>query len=144
MNAMLRNALRQYSSVGVRSGVEDASPHRLIQMLLEGALARIAAAIGHLDRGDVAEKGRSIGLAISIIGGLQSSLDTDRGGDVAGNLDRLYEYMARRLLEANAKSDRGALEEVHRLLSVVKGAWVSIGSRAGSGAPVTLPSAARV
>lgn len=144
MNAMLRNALRQYSSVGVRSGVEDASPHRLIQMLLEGALARIAAAIGHLDRGDVAEKGRSIGLAISIIGGLQSSLDTDRGGDVAGNLDRLYEYMARRLLEANAKSDRGALEEVHRLLSEVKGAWDSIGSRAGSGAPVTLPSAARV
>ncbi len=144
MNAMLRNALRQYSSVGVRSGVEDASPHRLIQMLLEGALARIAAAIGHLDRGDVAEKGRSIGLAISIIGGLQSSLDTGRGGDVAGNLDRLYEYMARRLLEANAKSDRGALEEVHRLLSEVKGAWDSIGSRAGSGAPVTLPSAARV
>ncbi|MBP7712425.1 MAG: flagellar export chaperone FliS [Gammaproteobacteria bacterium] len=143
MNAMLRNALRQYSSVGVRSGVEDASPHRLIQMLLEGALARIAAAIGHLDRGDVAEKGRSIGLAISIIGGLQSSLDTDRGGDVAGNLDRLYEYMARRLLEANAKSDRGALEEVHRLLSEVKGAWDSIGSRAGSGAPVTFPSPAR-
>lgn len=144
MNAMLRNALRQYSSVGVRSGVEDASPHRLIQMLLEGALARIAAAIGHLDRGDVAEKGRSIGLAISIIGGLQSSLDTGRGGDVAGNLDRLYEYMARRLLEANAKSDRGALEEVHRLLSEVKGAWDSIGSRAGSGAPVTFPSPARV
>ena len=143
MNAMLRNALRQYSSVGVRSGVEDASPHRLIQMLLEGALARIAAAIGHLDRGDVAEKGRSIGLAISIIGGLQSSLDPDRGGDVAGNLDRLYEYMARRLLEANAKSDRGALEEVHRLLSEVKGAWDSIGSRAGSGAPVTFPSPAR-
>ena len=144
MNAMLRNALRQYSSVGVRSGVEDASPHRLIQMLLEGALARIAAAIGHLDRGDVAEKGRSIGLAISIIGGLQSSLDTDRGGDVAGNLDRLYEYTARRLLEANARNDRGALEEVHHLLSEVKGAWDSIGSRAGSGALVTLPSAARV
>ena len=143
MNAMLRNALRQYSSVGVRSGVEDASPHRMIQMLLEGALARIAAAIGHLDRGDVAEKGRSIGLAISIIGGLQSSLDTDRGGDVAGNLDRLYEYTARRLLEANARNDRGALEEVHRLLSEVKGAWDSIGSRAGSGAPVTFPSPAR-
>lgn len=144
MNAMLRNALRQYSSVGVRSGVEDASPHRLIQMLFDGALARIAVAIGHLDRGDVAERGRSIGLAISIIGGLQSSLDTDRGGEVAGNLDRLYEYMARRLLEANAKSDRGALEEVHHLLSEVKGAWDSIGSHAGNGEPVTFPSPARL
>lgn len=129
MNATLRNALRQYSTVGVRSGVEDASPHRLIQMLMEGALARTAAAIGHLDHGDVAQKGQSIGLAISIIGGLQASLDAGKGGEVAGNLDRLYDYMGQRLLEANARNDRGALEEVHRLLSGIKEAWDTVPAR---------------
>ncbi len=129
MNATLRNALRQYSTVGVRSGVEDASPHRLIQMLMEGALARTAAAIGHLDHGDVAQKGKSIGLAISIIGGLQASLDAGKGGEIAGNLDRLYDYMSRRLLEANAANDRAALEEVHRLLSGIKEAWDAVPSQ---------------
>lgn len=129
MNATLRNALRQYSTVGVRSGVEDASPHRLIQMLMEGALARIAAAIGHLEHGDVAEKGQSISVAISIIGGLQASLDAGKGGELAGNLDRLYDYMSRRLLDANAQNDRSALEEVHRLLSGIKEAWDAVPSR---------------
>jgi flagellar protein FliS len=140
MNATLRNALRQYSTVGVRSGIEDASPHRLIQMLMEGALARTAAAIGHLEHGDTAEKGQSISLAISIIGGLQASLDAGRGGEVAGNLDRLYDYMGRRLLDANVNNDRAALEEVHRLLSGIKDAWDALPARLPA---VEGPSAAR-
>ena len=126
MNAMLRNALHQYSTVGVGSAVEDASPHRLIQMLMEGALARVAAAMGHIDHGDVAEKGRCIGLAISIIGGLQASLDAKAGGEIAAILDRLYDYMTRRLVAANLENDRGALEEVHRLLHGLKDAWDAI------------------
>jgi flagellar protein FliS len=129
MNAMSRNALRQYSSVGVSTAVEEASPHRLIQMLMEGALARIAAAIGHIERGEVAEKGRSIGLAVSIIGGLQGSLDAKAGGEIAENLDRLYDYMTRRLVEANVGSDRGALEEVQRLLGSLKSAWDAVPGR---------------
>lgn len=126
MNGMSRTALHQYSRVGVSSAIEDASPHRLIQMLMDGALARISAAMGHMERGRVAEKGESIGLAISIIGGLQASLNREAGGEVASNLDRLYDYMARRLMEANVRSDMALLEEVRRLLLTIKTAWDGI------------------
>lgn len=121
-----RNALEQYEKVGVQSGVENASPHRLVQMLMEGATARIAAAMGHLQRGAIAEKGRNISLAISIIAGLRSSLDKDKGGQIADNLDRLYDYMTRRLLEANLKNDRALLDEVQDLLQAIKEGWDAV------------------
>lgn len=118
-----RSALQQYAKIGIQSGVEQASPHRLVQMLMEGAAARIAAATGHLQRGAIAEKGQSISLAISIIEGLRSSLDREKGGEVADNLDRLYDYMSRRLLEANMKNDKTMLDEVQNLLQQIKGGW---------------------
>jgi flagellar protein FliS len=139
MNSTSRNALRQYSAVGVGSAVEDASPHRLIQMLMEGALARIAAAAGQIERGETAEKGRSIGLAISIIGGLQGSLDAKAGGEIAANLDRLYDYMTHRLVEANLSNDRQALEEVQRLLSGIKAAWDEVPDRLAASEGATGP-----
>jgi flagellar protein FliS len=126
MNASLRNALNQYKRVGVGASVEDATPHRLIQMLMEGALARIAAAQGHMGRGEVGPKGENVSLAISIIGGLQGCLDLERGGEVAANLDGLYDYMARRLLEGNAENDPAKLSEVHHLLAEVKAGWDAI------------------
>ena len=126
MNASLRNALNQYKAVGVNASVEDATPHRLIQMLMEGALARMAAAQGNMTRGEVGPKGENVSLAISIIGGLQGCLDQERGGEVAENLDRLYDYMARRLLEANAENDPAKLTEVQRLLAEVKSGWDAI------------------
>ena len=119
-------ALQQYKSVGVASAVEDASPHRLVQMLLEGAVARITAAQGYMARGEIARKGESIGMAIGIIEGLKGSLDMDGGGDIAANLAALYDYMAGRLLEGNRDNRNEALEEVLRLLKQVKDAWDGI------------------
>lgn len=118
-----RNASQQYDRIGVQSEVEYANPHRLVQMLMEGAAARIARAQAYLQRGAVAEKGQSISLAISIIEGLQSSLDMEKGGQIAENLDRLYEYMTRRLLEANLKNDKAILEEVQDLLQQLREGW---------------------
>ena len=91
------NALRQYGQVGAQSGVESASPHWLIQMLMEGALSRIAKAGANIKRREIALKGENISWAISIIEGLRSSLDHSHGGEIAGNLERLYDYMIRRL-----------------------------------------------
>ena len=132
MNAMLRNALHQYSTVGVGSAVEDASPHRLIQMLMEGALARVAAAMGHIDHGDVAEKGRCIGLAISIIGGLQASLDAKAGGEIAANLDRLYDYMTLRLMDVHRERSVEPLDEVGALLGTIRSGWEGIRGQAAT------------
>jgi len=125
----MKSALSQYNSVSVSSGVEDATPHRLVQMLLEGALDKIAAAKGYMLHNEIAEKGRYISWAISIISGLQSSLDMEAGGDISRNLDDLYDYMVRRLGEATAKNDPAILDEVSSLLLEVKSAWDVIPER---------------
>lgn len=124
MNAM--TALRQYQSVNTQAQVLEASPHRLIQMLMEGGLSRLAQARGALERGQVALKGELIGKAIGIIGGLREGLDLQQGGELAANLDGLYDYMVARLVEANLKNDAAPLEEVAELLRNVKTGWDGI------------------
>ena len=116
---------QMYQQVGVSSAAY-ADPHRLVQMLMEGGLVRIARARGAIERGDVAEKGALIGKAIAIIDGLAASLNHDAGGDIAANLAALYDYMQRRLLHANLHSDVAALDEVAGLLREIKQAWDAI------------------
>ncbi|HEB97676.1 MAG TPA: flagellar export chaperone FliS [Sedimenticola thiotaurini] len=123
VKSRINSALSQYQSVSISSRVEDATPHRLIQMLMEGALDKIATAKGHMLHDEPAEKGRHISWAISIISGLQNSLDMDRGGELSRNLDDLYDYMVRRLGEAGASNDPAILDEISSLLLEVKGAW---------------------
>ncbi|MGD7036783.1 flagellar export chaperone FliS [Methylotuvimicrobium buryatense] len=127
----MNSGVRQYAVNSYKSGmvaeIEEASPHRLIQMLYEGGLQRIAIAKGALMRNQIAEKGENISRAIAIIGGLRSSLDLKQG-EIAQNLDNLYEYMERRLLEANLKNDVAILDEVSGLLKEIKVAWDAVGA----------------
>lgn len=124
--AKLHSAVKQYSQVGVASGVEAANPHRLINMLMDGALEKMAMAKGYMARKDIAHKGSHISWAISILDGLRASLDKDNGGDIAMNLDDLYDYMGRRLLRANAENNPDILDEVISLMRSIKTAWESI------------------
>ncbi|BAU75705.1 Flagellar biosynthesis protein FliS [Metapseudomonas furukawaii] len=119
-------ALKQYQSVNTNAQIMDASPHRLIQMLMEGGLTRLAQARGAIERGQLAQKGELIGKAIAIIGGLRNSLDFEQGGEIAPNLDALYDYMVSRLVEANLKSDAALVDEVSGLLRNVKTGWDGI------------------
>jgi flagellar secretion chaperone FliS len=121
------HALNQYQRMGVQAQVTDASPHALVQMLLDGALARIAAARGAMAAGETARKGDLIGRAIDMVEGLRTGLDQSRGGDLARNLGALYEYMARRLVEANLHNSDEMLEEVAGLLREIRSGWVAIG-----------------
>ncbi|MFJ7145848.1 flagellar export chaperone FliS [Pseudomonas protegens] len=124
MNPML--ALRQYQKVGAQAQTSEASPHRLVQMLMEGGLDRIAQAKGAMERKDVANKGVFIGKAIGIIGGLREGLDLENSMDTLGDLDGLYTYMMKRLAEANIKTDPKILDEVADLLRTVKEGWDAI------------------
>jgi len=121
-----RGAINQYEKVKTSAAIEDASPHKLIQMLMEGALEKIAMAKNFIDSGDIPNKGSHISWAISIIDGLKVSLNKDAGGDIAENLEMLYDYMQRRLVEANLHSDKSILDEVAGLLNEIKGAWDAI------------------
>lgn len=117
------NALKEYAKVNVQSGIENASPHRLIQMLIDGALAKLSQAKGHIKNNNIEKKGNELSMAISIIGGLRDSLDHDKGGSIANNLEDLYEYMTFRIMEANLKNDLQIIDEVHGLLMEIKSAW---------------------
>lgn len=123
-----QEALKQYRRLGIESEVINASPHRLIQMLFEGALSRLAAAQGALERGEFAAKGELISKAIGIIGGLRSSLDME-AGELSLRLDQLYEYMNFKLLEASVQNDMEKLNEVVQLLKTIKSGWDEIGDQ---------------
>ena len=120
------NALNMYQSVNRQTGVVDADRHRLIQMLFDGALERISMAKGLIQRKDFEGKNRLISKAIEIIGGLRGFLDVKKGGEIAENLERLYEYMEFRLFQANIKNDVDMLDEVASHLRKVKEGWDGI------------------
>jgi len=119
-------AMKQYQTVNVNAQISEADPHRLIQMLMEGGLQRVAQAKGAMQHGNVALKGEQIGKAIAIIGGLRESLDHEQGGEVAGNLDNLYAFMQQRLSQANLRNEVALLDEVTELLREVKSGWDGI------------------
>ncbi|OUR90544.1 flagellar export chaperone FliS [Gammaproteobacteria bacterium 42_54_T18] len=119
-------AANQYAAVNKQTGVEGANPHQLIQMLYEGAIENMARAKGCMERKDFSGKGDTLGRAINIIGGLQSFLDKEKGGEVAENLDALYDYMSRRLFEASKDNDIAIIDEVIGLVRVVKTGWEGI------------------
>lgn len=119
-------AVNQYAAVNKQTGVEGANPHQLIQMLYEGAIDNMAKAKGCMERKDFAGKGDTLGRAINIIGGLQSFLDKDKGGEVAENLDALYDYMSRRLFEASMENDISIVDEIIGLVREIKTGWEGI------------------
>ncbi|NEX23512.1 flagellar export chaperone FliS [Thiorhodococcus mannitoliphagus] len=122
----MRKEINQYRQAGHLAEAAVADPHRLIQMLYEGALERIAVARGAMVNGNPRIKGEQLGKAISIIEALADMLDQDKGGELASNLAALYEYMSRRLLQGSMRNDPEALTEVSRLLREIKSGWDAV------------------
>jgi flagellar secretion chaperone FliS len=138
-----RSGANAYATVGVETGVAAASPHKLIVMLFEGAMVAVSSAQHHMQAGDIAAKGKAISHAISIIdNGLRASLDKKVGGEIALNLDALYEYMSSRLLTANLKNQPQTLDEIYQLLKGLKTAWDAISPAPGAAAEPAIQSTA--
>lgn len=128
-----------YAKVGIETAVLNNNPHELILLLFQGARAAIVEAREHINNKNVAGKGSRISKAIDIIqNGLRASLDLKAGGELAERLSALYEYMCRRLIQANIQNNVDIIDEVLRLLDEIGGAWAEIGNRqedAGNAAP---------
>lgn len=122
--------LQQYRQVGAYGNLAEASPHQVVQVMFDALLARIAEASGHIERGEVAAKGEKIGKALAIVEALVLGLDKERGGELAQNLERLYDYAARTLLKANAENRADLLKEVTSLLREIKVGWDGIAATA--------------
>ena len=116
-------AIESYGQVKVSTGVSKASSVELIQMLFDGLIDSLVTAKGHIQRGSIEDKNKSLVRAGRIVLGLQGALDMEKGGDLARNLYELYSYVTRRLVHVNARNDLDALQEVHTLLNEIRQAW---------------------
>jgi flagellar protein FliS len=100
-------------------------------MLFDGAVTAIGMARHHMAAGDVAAKGHAISKAVGIVdNGLKASLDAKAAGPagegLVANLSALYDYVIRRLLQANLRNDAEALDEAEALLENIASAWREI------------------
>ena len=127
MNASL--AMKQYGSVSRDAAVEGADSHNLIMLLMKGALESIAQAKGAIRQGNIELRGKKITRATEIILGLKDFLNVEQGGELAQNLDALYDYMVRTLLEAHKIPSEDKLDEVGMLLTNISTAWAEIGKQ---------------
>jgi flagellar protein FliS len=123
----------------LETAVETASPARLIVMLYDGAIRFINEAAYAMQQRDYETQNAKLQRAQKILAELISSLDFDKGGEIAENLFRLYTYMYNQLVEANINDDRERLEHVVHLLSELRKAWDTIATE--SEAQVALPTA---
>lgn len=118
---------KSYHRVNLETGVDGASPHKLILMLYDGAIVTLNSALLLMQEKNIPKKGMEISKAMDIISqGLRASLNIEAGGELAERLDALYDYMSNRLLYANLKNDQQALKEVINLLTELRGAWQEI------------------
>jgi flagellar protein FliS len=123
---MSTSNLNQYRTVGAHGSLAEATPHQVVKVMLDAVLSRIAEAGGHIERGESQAKGEKIGKALGIIEALALGLDKERGGELATNLERLYDYASRTLLKAQLESSVDLLKEVSALLREIKLGWDGI------------------
>lgn len=121
-----------------RTQVQSGTPLELVVMLYDGALRFLSQAQEAVDRRDIRSRHAALDKALAIVGHLQTTLDTDRGGAVAVELDRLYRYISERLLDCAAHNDPAALQEAARLLTHLRDAWHTVAT-----APPPAAAAAR-
>lgn len=124
------NAARAYQSIAAQASAGHADPHQLICMLMDGALSRMAAARGCIEHNEKVRKAELLHRVGAIIDELRVSLDHRAGGDIAANLERLYDYISRRIADANLNNDVAAIDESVKLLQNIRRAWGQIPAEA--------------
>ena len=125
MPALRRSGISAYQSVAMDTA-ETRDPHELVKLLFVGLTDRIAMARAALEKGDREARAIAVTKAQKILFGLRDSLDFEAGGELALNLDSLYEYCHRRLVRAHAREDDEIFAEVMALMVSIREAWKEI------------------
>ena len=122
----MRGSMKAYKSVALDSQKTVASPYKVVQMLLAGALERLAKARVAIEQEKFAERGELLSATLMIVAELRLALDHEAGGEIAANLDNLYEFIMGEIVQANIHDDVEKLEIVSRLLREIKEGWDAI------------------
>ncbi|MGC9386244.1 MAG: flagellar export chaperone FliS [Hydrogenovibrio sp.] len=124
MNAMMKQKfLNQYQQTSLQTGLENATPHKLVAMLYDGVLDNLALIKGAIERKDYELKSAKLNKVVMIIGSLRANLDMEHGGEVAANYEALYSYINSRLFKASAQNDLEILNEVAGLVRELRDTW---------------------
>jgi flagellar protein FliS len=116
-----------YAKVSLETGVISASPHELIVMLFDGAITSLYMAGKAMEANNIEDKSKAISKAVNIVNeGLRSCLNKKQGGEIAANLDDLYQYISARIMQGNIRNDKSLLDEASRLLTELRDAWKMI------------------
>lgn len=126
-NPYVRQAAQQYKNTNVTT----ASPLTLVLMMYDGAVRFIQQGIAAIEERNYEQANNNLGRAQDIVAALAGALDM-RQGEVAENLQRLYDYMQTRLVEGNVRKDAAPLQEVIRLLQELREAWEQIARGEGA------------
>jgi flagellar protein FliS len=127
MNAVTpRRALQLYEQVGYQATVEFADQHALVSLLFRALLQALSDTERHMQATDLAAKSQTVTKAHDILGGLRATLDFERGGELASDLDAIYDYCSRLLLKAHAANNPEGLREARRLLGTLEAAWQQV------------------
>jgi flagellar secretion chaperone FliS len=117
------------SSVYKEISISTSSPTNLVVLLYQGALRFLREAVDDIKRQDYVHKRQSIDRAAAIVHYLQATLDTEKGQEIARELNRLYTYMTTRIYEGSTKLDCKPLEEVIKLLETLLSGWEQIAQK---------------
>ena len=107
----MSSPINQYQQVSLQANITNANAYKVVQALLNNILDKIAKAKFCIAENKIADKGLNISFAITTLDALQSSLDKEKGGEIAENLFNLYDYIGDRLIAANLENDVKMLDE---------------------------------
>ncbi len=122
-------ARQRYQSVDLNSRVEGSSPHQLVAIMFEEAIKALEAMAVAAERKDFGQRGSRQSRALSIIQGLEISLDFENGGEIATGLAAIYRELRRLVLAGARENDPALIRQGRDLLMEISGAWVAIGER---------------
>ncbi|MEW7864226.1 flagellar export chaperone FliS [Aeromonas diversa] len=120
-----KRSINAYKSQSLEAELSVADPHRIIQLLMQGLLERLALTKGAIERRDLEEKADKVSKSMAIIMGLQDSLDF-KYDDISKQLYQSYEFMKQRLLDASRDMDPEPVQEIIDMMLVIKSAWDAI------------------
>lgn len=127
MQSRFGSARASYQNIDLSSRIEGASPHRLVAILFDELLKTLDAMAAAADKRDLSQLGTRQARALSVLHGLESSLDMERGGEIAQSLASIYREARRLTLKAGRECDREQVMEVRSMLNEIAIAWEAIG-----------------